>query len=495
MTFLDRLRAAVITAARGTKSCPHCPTALPLAARYCYMCGRELAADSPPRVSKERLTPIGADDYQELRDRLTEAVHGRYLVHDLLGAGAMGAVFLADDLELERRVAIKVLPLEVTGDAGIVERFRREAKTAARLDHPHIIPVYAVESRKALHWFVMKYVAGRSLESVLEETGPLPLPFALRVLREAATALAHAHKHGVVHRDVKPANIMLDADDRVVITDFGISKIGAGLASGDATVQQLTSAGTALGTPHYIAPEQALGHTVDGRADQYALAIVGYRMLTGEVPFDGDSPHAIVHQHITSPVPRVASKRQDVPVHVVSALARATAKAPSNRFPTVQEFAVALDGRLEASETVALDAADMVTAKVSTASSAAVAGNGGRRRGARRFALVVALLLGLASIGAVSKLAGIPAQVAGDTTAIAQPAAAPITIVSSPSATVYIDGARIGETPLANHQLPIGEMYRIRVEKAGYRTKRDSLRVRDATPISRRYILSRSAGK
>ena len=495
MAFLDRLRAAVITAARGTKSCPHCPTALPLVARYCYMCGRELAAESPPRISRLRPASIGAEGYTELRHRLTEAVAGRYLVHDLLGAGAMGAVFLADDLELERRVAIKVLPLEVSDDPVVVERFRREAKMAARLDHPHIIPVYAVESANALHWFVMKYVAGRSLEDVLEETGPLPIPFALRVLREAATALAHAHRHGVVHRDVKPANIMLDADDRVVITDFGISKLGAGAASGDATVQQLTSAGTALGTPHYIAPEQALGHSVDGRADQYALAIVGYRMLTGEVPFDGDSPHAIVHQHITRAVPRVASKRKDVPAHVVSALARATAKAPSNRFATVQEFAVALDGKLDAPATIALDAADVATAKLAAAPAGAITPTGGRGRGTRSFMLLIALLLGIASVGAVMHLAGIPAEVAADTTVNAAPAAAPITIVSSPSATVFIDGQRIGETPLANHQLVIGELHRIRVEKAGYRTKRDSVRVRDATPISRRYVLSRSPGK
>ena len=494
MAFLDRLRAAVITAARGTKSCPHCPTALPLAARYCYMCGRELAADSPRRISRGRLTPIGAEGYTELRERLTEAADGRYVIHDLLGAGAMGAVFLADDLELERRVAIKVLPPEVSDDATIVERFRREAKTAARLDHPHIIPVYAVESGNALHWFVMKYVAGRSLESMLEETGPLPMPFALRVLREAATALAHAHKHGVVHRDVKPANIMLDADDRVVITDFGISKVGAGAASGVATMKQLTSAGTALGTPHYIAPEQALGHSVDGRADQYALAIVGYRMLTGEVPFDGDSPHAIVHQHITSPVPRVASKRKDVPAHVTSALARATAKAPSNRFATLHEFAVALDGKLDVPATIALDAADTATARLSPALGTAVASTGSRR-GIRLFMLVIALLLGAVSIGAVMDLAGIPAEVAADTPVTAEPAGAPITIVSSPSATVYIDGKRIGETPLANHQLPIGKMYRIRVEKAGYRTKRDSVRVRDEKPISRRYILSRTPKK
>ena len=492
MAFLDRLRAAVLTAPRATKSCPHCPTALPLVARYCYMCGRELASGSPPRVSNGRLTPIGDESYLDLRDRLAHAIAGRYVVHELLGAGAMGAVFLADDLELERRVAIKVLPPEVSDDTGIVERFRREAKTAARLDHPHIIPVYAVDSANGLHWFVMKYVAGRSLESVLEETGPLPMPFALRVLREAATGLAHAHKHGVVHRDVKPANIMLDGDDRVVIMDFGISKVAAGAVGGDATIKQLTSVGTALGTPHYMAPEQALGHAVDGRADQYALAIVAYRMLTGEVPFDGDAPHAIVHQHITRPVPRVANKRKDVPAPVASALVRATAKAPSNRFPTMQDFAVALDGRLDAPAVMAPDSEDSAAAMASTTRITAVAGSGTGGRGARPFALVVALLLGVASMAALMREVGSPAEVAADTTVMPQPPAAAITIVSTPSATVYIDGKRVGETPFANHRLPTGAMYRIRVEKTGYQTKRDSVRVRDEKPINRRYILSKT---
>ena len=205
---------------------------LPEAARFCFICGREVEGAAADPWLEE---PLAGGSYAELQARLAHALDGRYKVRDILGAGGMGVVFLADDLGLDRAVAIKVLPPDVSGDATVVSRFRREAKTAARLDHPSIIPIYRVESEGALDYFVMKYVPGRSLEAVLRDEAPLSIPFAMRVLREASAALAHAHRHGVVHRDVKPANIMLDADERVILTDFGISR--ASIAAADATTE------------------------------------------------------------------------------------------------------------------------------------------------------------------------------------------------------------------------------------------------------------------
>jgi len=175
------------------------------------------------------------------------------------------------------------------------------------------------------------------------EQRSMPITVAKRILSEAAATLAYAHGRGVVHRDVKPANIMLDDAGRVLLTDFGISK-NATASTGAVTVARLTETGTILGTPQYLAPEQALGTTVDGRADQYALAIVGFEMLAGHVPFDDEMPHAIIHRHINEAPPSLPTVRPDVPAHLAAAIARALSKAPSRRFADMGEFARALAG-------------------------------------------------------------------------------------------------------------------------------------------------------
>ncbi|HUO52367.1 MAG TPA: serine/threonine-protein kinase [Gemmatimonadaceae bacterium] len=276
--------------------------------------------------------------HAELRRRLAELLQGRYEVQDLLGAGGMAAVFRARDLALDRTVAIKVLPPDVAHDERLVSRFEQEARIAAKLDHPNIIPIHRVESEGGLNYFVMKFVAGRSLEEVLAAARPQDAEFTLHVLLEAAAALGHAHERGVVHRDVKPANIMLDANDRVVLTDFGISKAMEGAAG-------LTKTGIIVGTPHYMAPEQAMGLAVDGRADQYALACVGYHMLSGELPFPGDTAHAVLHRHIYEEPKPLAARRPDVPRAMVRAIARAMSKEPADRYLSMAEFAAALEGR------------------------------------------------------------------------------------------------------------------------------------------------------
>jgi serine/threonine protein kinase len=181
----------------------------------------------------------------------------------------------------------------------------------------------------------MKYIAGTSLEDVLDQKQPLSIDYVQRVLWEAACALGHAHQRGVVHRDVKPANIMFDHDGRVMLADFGISK-ALQAASG------FTGTGMIIGTPHYMAPEQAKGGVVDGRADQYSLAVVGYRMVTGELPYTGDSVHTILYKHIFEELPRMSGKRAGTPEFLSVAIARALSKEPDQRFPTMEEFATAV---------------------------------------------------------------------------------------------------------------------------------------------------------
>jgi serine/threonine-protein kinase len=307
--------------------CVKCHTPLPDNSRFCFACGADQTGGG---VDAHASGPVEA-----LQARLQRLVQGKYEIIRLVGKGGMGAVFLAHDLTLEREVAIKVLPPDFSTDPQVIKRFQQEAKTAARLDHTNIIPIYRVESEEGLNYFVMKYISGTSLEDVLESKQPLTYDYVQRILWEAACALGHAHSRGVVHRDVKPANIMFDHDGRVMLTDFGISK-ALQSASG------LTGTGMIIGTPHYMAPEQAKGQPVDGRADQYSLGVVAYRLLAGSLPFSGDSVHTILYKHIFEEAPRVSALRRDIPRFLTDPIQRALSKDPAERFPTMEDFATAI---------------------------------------------------------------------------------------------------------------------------------------------------------
>jgi serine/threonine protein kinase len=289
-------------------------------------CGADL---SDPEVSTRTRAAV-----RELFDALKTAVEGHYRVTDMLGRGGMGAVFLAEDLRLGRTVAVKVLRPDLASETAFVGRFEREARIAARLDHANIIPIYSVEEVNGLHYFVMKYIAGKSLDDLLKD-GPLALPHGQAILWQVACGLGHAHQRGVIHRDVKPSNIMIDEGGRALVTDFGISK-----ALHQDT--QYTSTGQMVGTPRYISPEQAQGLPLDGRSDQYSLAVVGYQLLVGHLPLVADSVHALMYKHIYEIPPSARSVRPDVPEQMSDALQRAMSKDPGDRFPTMEEFATAL---------------------------------------------------------------------------------------------------------------------------------------------------------
>ena len=306
--------------------CVKCHTPLPDSSRFCFACGADQTGGG---VDGQSSGPI-----EVLQARLQRLVQGQYEIKRLLGKGGMGAVFLAHDLTLEREVAIKVLPPDFSSDPQVIKRFQQEAKTAAKLDHTNIIPIFRVESEEGLNYFVMKYISGTSLEDLVESKQEISYDYAQRILWEAAIALGHAHTRGVVHRDVKPANIMFDHDGKVMLTDFGISKA---LQSAN-----ITGTGMVLGTPHYMAPEQAKGLPVDGRADQYSLGVVGYRLLTGALPFSGDSVHTILYKHIFEEAPRLSGLRQDAPRYLTEPIQRALSKEPAQRFPTMEDFATAM---------------------------------------------------------------------------------------------------------------------------------------------------------
>ncbi len=270
---------------------------------------------------------------EEVRDAL--APH--YVLERELGRGGMGAVYLARDVQLDRPVAIKFLPPDLAARPELRARFLQETRTAASFSHPNIVPVHAVEERDKVLCFVMGYVDGETLSKRVQRAGPLPIGEAVRLLQEAAWALSYAHGRGIVHRDVKPDNILMDrGSGRSMITDFGISR-------SQETTGGLTMVGELIGTPQFMSPEQATGETVDGRSDLYSLGVVAFYALTGRFPFNASSTQGYLAAHITKPAPAVGSLRPDLPVSLSSAVDRLLEKDPARRFQTGEELAEQLD--------------------------------------------------------------------------------------------------------------------------------------------------------
>ena len=271
--------------------------------------------------------------------RLAAALADRYRIERELGQGGMATVYLAHDLKHDRKVAIKVLRPELAAALG-PERFLREITTTANLRHPHILPLFDSGEAGGYLFYAMPFVEGETLRDRLVREKQLPLEDALRIAREVADALAYAHGRGVVHRDIKPENILLESG-HAVVADFGIARAVSAAVS-TAGASSLTQAGTAIGTPAYMSPEQASGDELDGRSDLYALGCVTYEMLAGQPPFTGPTVESLIHQHLVAPPPLVTQMRSAVPAAVAEAVQRALAKNPADRFVSLGEFAVAL---------------------------------------------------------------------------------------------------------------------------------------------------------
>src|SRR3990172_7146577 len=269
-----------------------------------------------------------------IEQRLATGLAGRYAVERELGQGGMAMVFLAQDLRHDRKVALKVLRPEISVEIG-ADRFLREIKMAAGLTHPHILPVYDSGQAEGLLYYVMPNMEGRSLRERLERERQAPLDGGRPVTRDVASALDYAHRQRVVHRDVKPENILFQ-EGNAMVADFGIGKA----LSGDGNI---TQTGLAVGTPAYMSPEQASGESeVDGRSDVYSLGCVLYEMLTGELPFTGPTPQAILTKRFISPVPHVKAMR-DVPEGIDEAVTKSLARAAVDRYATAAQFAEALE--------------------------------------------------------------------------------------------------------------------------------------------------------
>src|SRR5919202_4804921 len=263
-------------------------------------------------------------------DTLIDTVFdGRYRIVRKLGAGGMANVYLAEDQELGRSVAIKILDDRHAADDSFIERFRREAKNAAGLSHPNIVSIYDRGNAEGTYYIAMEYLSGRTLKELLVARGPTPIPIAIDYARQILAALAFAHRNGVVHRDIKPHNVLVDADGRIKVTDFGIARSGA---------SQMTEVGSIIGTAQYLSPEQARGAPVDQTSDLYSLGVVLYELLTGVVPFTGDTPVEIAMKHLSQTPPAPSSLRPEVPQEVDWIVMRALAKDPNERYQDADEM-------------------------------------------------------------------------------------------------------------------------------------------------------------
>jgi eukaryotic-like serine/threonine-protein kinase len=263
---------------------------------------------------------------------LDEVIADRYELEELVGTGGMSSVYKARDRLLERNVALKVLHPHYSDDAEYVERFRREARSVAQLSHPHIVTVIDRGEDGGQQFIVFEFIDGENLKQLIGRIGPLPVRRAVELALEIADALAFAHDHDLVHRDVKPQNVLLTPDGDAKVTDFGIAR--------SLDVEQgVTQTGTVLGTSNYLSPEQASGKPVTPATDVYSLGVVLFELLTGEVPFPGENFVAVAMKHINEPPPDLTEKRPDVPLRLVAAVERALEKDPSRRFQSMGEFA------------------------------------------------------------------------------------------------------------------------------------------------------------
>jgi serine/threonine protein kinase len=260
---------------------------------------------------------------------------GTYRIMETLGHGGMGVVYKAQDERLDRPVALKVLSRQLTASKAFIERFQREARAAAALSHPNITVIYFIGDEDRTHYYAMEFVLGKNLAELVKEQGPFPVARALDVLRQCAHGLRAAAQSGIIHRDVKPSNVLLTPDGRVKITDFGLAKAVVGAAL------ELTSTGVVMGTPTYMSPEQGRGGTVDHRSDIYSLGATLYHLIIGSAPFDADSPIALILKHLNEPVmfPREAKVGDEVK----GLVARMLEKEPERRFPTYDALLEAID--------------------------------------------------------------------------------------------------------------------------------------------------------
>jgi eukaryotic-like serine/threonine-protein kinase len=376
----------------------------------------------------------------------TELIAERYELVELVGTGGMSSVYKAHDRLLERNVALKVLHPHYGEDGEYVERFRREARAVAQLSHPNIVTVIDRGADDGRQYIVFEYVDGENLKQLLTRTGPLPIRRAIKLGLETAEALAFAHTHGLVHRDVKPQNVLLTPEGEAKVTDFGIAR-SLDVEHG------VTQTGTVLGTSNYISPEQAGGKPVTPATDVYSLGVVLFELLTGDVPFPGDNFVAVAMKHINEPVPDLAALRPDAPSRLVAAVERALEKDPRRRFRSMDELAEELRLCLE-------ELGDSDSQRTFVSPSPVIGDRSRRTMRARRrttwpWLVVLVLAAAAAIVGAVVGLGGSKSPHAGTTGSTGSAAAgAPLPLTGVGTSDPAGDGEHDADVPKATDGNP-----------------------------------------
>jgi serine/threonine protein kinase len=492
--------------------CFHCAAELPDDTRFCGRCGIKVG---DPEAST---LVVEVEESEALLARVRRVFDGEYIVERELARGGMAIVYSAQETMLGRPVALKVLRPDIGLSAAAAERFKREAQTVASLDHSNIIPVYRVGQMGGLFYIAMKLIEGRSLDVILDAQGALPVSVVLTLMREAARGLAFANERGIVHRDVKAANILIDTDGRIIVTDFGVA-----LRASDVT---LTVAGTLIGTPAYMSPEQCSGKRAGPQSDQYSLAVVAFQMLAGATPFESDTLAGILQHHFFTAPPDLRAVRADIPAPLLDVIARALHKHVAERFTTTREMLEALEAiplapaDAEASRKMLRDlASGQQTPRVPTGELPALPEmptltGRPRPRFRNRRRLLGAVTMGtvvLAIGGAWIAARGTGAVREADTALKGQassttpaqvltrpvtqaPAAAVATgklrlLTSPPTAEILVDGRRVGLGSIVDLRVSAGPR-RLRVRAAGYESWDTTIVVRaDVTHILGRVVL------
>jgi serine/threonine protein kinase len=365
----DASYAAVTTPAGYAVACARCGATLAPAATSCPRCGGPVTTINP------------VEQGERIRLRLQESIGDSYRLVELLGRGGMGIVFRAHEMALDREVALKVLALDPILSPEAYARFEREAKLAARLDHPNVVPIFAVGQRNTVAFYTMRLVRGGTLEDMIADHKALGSAHAIEILRDVAHALDYAHGQGVVHRDIKPGNVLIGDSGHAMVSDFGIAR---GLGVGDSSA---TSA--VIGSPGYMSPEQWRGEEIDARADQYALGVMAFELLTGHRPFETVKVQDLMRLHLSAEVPAASSITAALPPYVDLAIKRAMSKTASARFTSATAFIDALAGKRPVGGTTRTSISAVPVADVRRSGSGA---------GAKAFA---ALILVAVTVGAV----------------------------------------------------------------------------------------------
>ena len=472
--------------------CFRCGAEIPGAARFCASCGT-VAVDP-----HDATVVIETEDSEALFRRVRMVLEGEFDVERELARGGMGVIFKATEVGLRRSVALKVLPPELGLNVRSAERFKREARMVAELDHPNIIPVYRVGQLGGIFFIAMKFIEGRSLGLILDTQGALPVPVTLQVLRGATRGLAYAHDRHIIHRDIKGGNILVDQDGRVMVSDFGVALRAADV--------NLTADGTVIGTPPFMSPEQCAGRRTGPQSDQYSIGIVGFQMLTGAVPFRADTIAGMMQHHFFTPAPDVRQARDDVPPALAEVLNRTLQKDPAARYSTTRDMLAALeaipfseDDRRESEQMLRQLVQGTVMPRVSARALPPLpdrptmplaAAELGKRRLPVRVGVAASgvLLLGLVlgvlrltarrgdatpgptAIPAAPATLQVAKPLAASKPPVARPPGGKLRMLTRPTdAEIFIDGRRVGAGAVVDLPLTAGER-RLEVRAPGYRS-------------------------